>query len=94
MYASVIRETQPKVVAADASGVLDMEYTALKMFAQVAKRQRQDGIQLWLIGMNPGVLAVVQRSPLGQMLRHEAMHFNLEIAVGRYLREELVGEQP
>lgn len=89
----LVRETQPKVVAVDASGVLDMEYTALKMFAQVAKRQRQDGVQLWLIGMNPGVLAVVQRSPLGQILRREAMHFNLEIAVRRYLRDELVREQ-
>jgi len=28
------------------------------------------------------------------MLRREAMHFNLEIAVGRYLRDELVREQP
>ena len=73
----LVRETQPKVVAVDASGVLDMEYTALKMFAQVAKRQRQAGIELWLIGMNPGVLAVVQRSPLGQILRREGMHFNL-----------------
>ena len=90
----LVRETQPKVVAVDASGVLDMEYTALKMFAQVAKRQSQDGIQLWLIGMNPGVLAVVQRSPLGQMLRREGMHFNLEIAVGRYRRDKLVREQP
>jgi high affinity sulfate transporter 1 len=89
----LVRETQPKVVAVDASGVLDMEYTALKMFAQVAKRQSQDGIQLWLIGMNPEVLAVVQRSPLGQILRREAMHFNLEIAVGCYLRDELVREQ-
>jgi hypothetical protein len=35
--------------------------------------------------MNPEVLAVVQRSPLGQILRREGMHFNLEIAVGRYL---------
>jgi MFS superfamily sulfate permease-like transporter len=86
----LVRETQPKVVAVDASGVLDMEYTALKMFAQVAKRQSQDGIQLWLIGMNPAVLAVVQRSPLGQMLQREGMHFNLEIAVARYLRDELV----
>ena len=86
----LVREAQPKVVAVDASGVLDMEYTALKMFAQVAKRQSQRGIQLWLIGMNPGVFAVVQRSPLGQMLRPEAMHFNLEIAVGRYLSDELV----
>ena len=82
----LVRETQPKVVAVDASGVLDMEYTALKMFTRVAERQIQDGIQLWLIGMNPEVLAVVQRSPLGQILRREGMHFNLEIAVGRYLR--------
>ena len=88
----LVRETQPKVVAVDASGVLDMEYTALKMFAQVAKRQSQDGIQLWLVGMNPVVLAVVQRSPLGQMLQDEGMHFNLEIAVARYLRDELVPE--
>ena len=89
----LVRETQPKVVAVDASGVLDMEYTALKMFAQFATRQSQDGIQLWLIGMNPVVLAVVQRSPLGQILRREGMHFNLEIAVRRYLRDELVREQ-
>jgi sulfate permease, SulP family len=89
----LVREAQPKVVAVDASGVLDMEYTALKMFAQVAKRQSRDGIQLWLIGMNPGVLAVVQRSPLGQNLRREGMHFNLEIAVARYLMDELVSPQ-
>jgi len=90
----LVREAQPKVVAVDASGVLDMEYTALKMFAQVAERQSRDGIQLWLIGMNPAVLAVVQRSPLGQMLQRKGMHFNLEIAVGRYLTDELVREQP
>ena len=89
----LIRETQPKVVAVDASGVLDMEYTALKMFAQVAKRQSQHGIQLWLIGMTPEVLGIVQRSPLGQVLRREAMHFNLEIAVRHYLCDGIVGEQ-
>jgi SulP family sulfate permease len=89
----LIREAQPKVVAVDASGVLDMEYTALKMFAHVAKRQTQHGIQLWLIGMNPGVLAIVQRSPLGQMLQHEAMHFNLEIAVARYLSDAAVRDR-
>jgi SulP family sulfate permease len=89
----LIKETQPKVVAVDASGVLDMEYTALKMFAQVAKKQSQHGIQLWLIGMSPEVLAIVQRSPLGQVLRREAMHFNLEIAVRCYLNDELVSER-
>jgi len=81
----LVREAQPKIVAVDASGVLDMEYTAVKMFAQLAKRQSQHGVQLWLIGMTPRVLAIVQRSPLGQLLGRERMHFNLEIAVARYL---------
>ena len=62
----LVREAQPKVVAVDSSGVLDMEYTALKMFAQVAERQAQHGVQLWLIGMNPRVLAIVERSPWGR----------------------------
>jgi hypothetical protein len=57
------------------------------MFAQIAKRQSQHGVQLWLTGMNPGVLAIVQRSPMGQMLQREGMHFNLEIAVSRYLMQ-------
>jgi MFS superfamily sulfate permease-like transporter len=81
----LIREAQPRIVAVDASGVLDMEYTALKMFAQVAERQSQHGIKLWLIGMNPEVLAIVQRSSLGQMLRREGMYFNLEIAISHFL---------
>jgi sulfate permease, SulP family len=88
----LVREAQPKVVAVEASGVLDMEYTAMKMFAQLAKRQSQHGIQLWLIGMTPRVLAIVQRSPLGQLLGREAMHFNVEIAVARYLED--AGVQP
>lgn len=83
----LVREAQPKIVAVDASGVLDMEYTAVKMFAQLAKRQSQHGVQLWLIGMTPRVLAIVQRSPLGQLLGREGMHFNLEIAVARYQRK-------
>ena len=81
----LVREKEPKVVVVDASGVLDMEYTALKMFAQLANRQSQHGVQLWLIGMTPRVLAIIQRSQLGELLGREGMHFNLEIAVARYL---------
>jgi len=90
----LIRETQPKVVAVDASGILDMEYTALKMFEQVAQKQSQHGIQLWLIDMNPEVLAIVRRSPLGHILRRGGMHFNLEIAVARYLSGTAVFDEP
>ena len=89
----LVREAQPKIVAVDASGVLDMEYTAVKMFTQLAKRQSQHGVQLWLIGMTPRVLAIIQRSPLGQLLGREGMHFNLEIAIARYLDDAAVLDQ-
>ncbi len=81
----LITKAQPRVVVVDLTAVLDMEYTALKMFAEATKRQRDRGVQVWLVGMTPGVLAIVQKSSLGKMLGREAMHYNLEIAVARYL---------
>jgi MFS superfamily sulfate permease-like transporter len=88
----LVRDAQPKVVAVDASGVLDLEYTALKMFAEVAKRQAERGVRLWLAGMNPEVLAIVRRSPMGQLLREEGMFHNLETAVARYLADAVARE--
>jgi high affinity sulfate transporter 1 len=84
----LVAQAQPRVVAVDLSGVLDLEYTALKMFVEATRRQRDSGVQVWLAGMNPGVLAVVQKSPLGDMLGRQGMHFNLEIAVATYLSAE------
>jgi high affinity sulfate transporter 1 len=81
----LIREAQPRVVAVDLSAVLDLEYTALKILVEATRRHRERGVQVWLVGMNPGVLATVQKSPLGTMLGREGMYFNLEIAVARYL---------
>jgi high affinity sulfate transporter 1 len=75
---------KPKVVALDFSGVPDLEYTALKALSAGEKRQRELGISLWLVGLNPGVLQVVQRSPLGRTLGRDRMLFNLEIAVAKY----------
>jgi anti-anti-sigma factor len=81
----LIEEGQPKIVAIDLSGVPDLEYTALKMLTEGEKRQRERGVRLWLVGMNPRVLGVMQRSQLGEALGHDTMHFNLEIAVAKYL---------
>ena len=78
---------EPRVIAIDLTGVIDIEYTALKMLTNGAKRQRDHGRQLWLVGLNPGVLAMIQRSTLGEALGREGMHFNLEIAVAKYLAE-------
>jgi MFS superfamily sulfate permease-like transporter len=86
---ALINEAKPKIVALDLSGVSDLEYTALKMLTEGEKRQRVRGVVLWLVGLNPEVLAVVQRSPLGELLGRERMHFNLEVAVARYLTKGL-----
>ena len=80
-----IDETNPKTVALDLSGVPDLEYTALKMLTEAEKRERDRGVSLWLVGLNPDVLSVIQRSSLANVLGRERMHFNLELAVAKYL---------
>jgi anti-anti-sigma factor len=81
----LVEAARPKVVVLDLSGVFDMEYTALKMLTEAEKRQREHGTSLWLVGLQPEVLAMVQRSPLGETLGRERMHFTLELAVAKYL---------
>jgi sulfate permease, SulP family len=78
-------EAKPKIVAIDLSGVYDLEYTALKMLIEGEKRHRESGVLLWLVGLNPQVLAVVRRSSLGETLGRERMHFTLEVAINKYL---------
>jgi sulfate permease, SulP family len=71
----LIDAAKPKVVALDLSGVPDLEYTALKMLIEAEKRHRERGVSIWLVGLHPEVLAVVQRSSLGEILgREDALH--------------------
>jgi high affinity sulfate transporter 1 len=83
---ALIEAEKPTVVALDLSGVFDIEYSALKMLAEGEKRYREEqGVLLWLVGLTPGVLAMVQKSPLGATLGRERMVLNREQAVARYL---------
>jgi len=81
----LVTQTAPRVVAIDLSGVFDLEYTALKALIEAQRRCEADGISVWLVGLTPSVLSVVERSSLGRTLGRERMHFNLEIAVRKYL---------
>jgi SulP family sulfate permease len=80
----LIAEAKPKVVALDLEGVFDLEYTALRMLTEAEKNEREKGVLLWLVGLAPGVLAMVQRSPLGAALGRDRMFFNLEQAVAKH----------
>jgi high affinity sulfate transporter 1 len=86
-----IAEAKPKVVALDLEGVFDLEYTALKMLTEAEKREREKGVLLWLVGLTPRVLAMVQHSPLGAALGRERMFFNLEQAVARHQAASVQG---
>ncbi|HZF14595.1 MAG TPA: SulP family inorganic anion transporter [Steroidobacteraceae bacterium] len=80
----LIAEAGPKVIVLDLSAVFDLEFTALKMLIEAEARQRATGVSFWLAGLNPDVLAVVQRSSLGKTLGREGLLHNVEIAVDNY----------
>jgi MFS superfamily sulfate permease-like transporter len=80
----LIAEAKPKVVALDLGGVPDLEYTALRMLTEAEKGQREKGVIVWLVDLTPGVLAMIQRSPLGETLGRPRMFFTLEQAVATY----------
>jgi sulfate permease, SulP family len=82
----LVDAAKPRVVAIDFSGVTDVEYTALKMLTEAVKHERERGVSVWLVALNPEVLAVIQRSPLGRTLSRQELYFSLELAVASYLR--------
>jgi MFS superfamily sulfate permease-like transporter len=80
----LVEQIKPKVVVIDCSGLFDLEYTPLKSLAETEERLRGEGVMLWLAALNPEVLQMVRRSPLGEALGQERMFFNLQAAVERY----------
>ena len=88
----LIGTENPRVVVFDLSAVPDVEYTALKVLTEVVNKFRLRGMSLWLVGLNPGVLQTIQRSSLGDVLGREAMHFNVEVAVAKYLAMPSISE--
>lgn len=80
----LVEAARPSVVVLDCSALIDIEYTAVKMLIEAEERLRQEGIAVRLAALNPEVLAVVQRSKLGETLGRERMFFNLETAVRRF----------
>jgi anti-anti-sigma regulatory factor len=80
----LVEQLKPTVVVIDLSGVFDIEYTALKALIEAEKRFTESGLSVWLVGLTPSVLNVIERSSLQRTLGRERMHFNLEIAVARH----------
>ncbi len=83
---ALLLEHQPRVVALDLSYVPDVEYTALKMLIDGERRNRERGIELWLVGLNPEVADMVRRAGLADTMGKERLLLSLDMAVEKYLQ--------
>ena len=66
------------------SRVPDLEYSALQSLIEGEKRLTESGVEVWLVGLNPGVLEMVRHSGLADRLGRERMLFNARAAIERY----------
>src|SRR5215203_555689 len=88
----LIDASKPDTVLLDCRGLIDIEYTALKMLIEAEQRLRRQGVAMWMAALNPEVLKVVQQSALGRTLGQERMFFNVQSAVQQY--ERMAATQP
>src|SRR3954451_12702282 len=82
----LIDASKPGVVLLDCRGLIDIEYTALKMLIEAEHHLRREGVTMWMAALNPEVLKVFQQSALGRTLGRERMFFNVQSAVQEYER--------
>ncbi len=82
----LIATHQPRMILFDLSAVFDLEYTALKMLVDGERQQRERGVGLLIAAPNEEVLAMLERSPLGEHIPRQQMFYNVETAVAHYLK--------
>jgi MFS superfamily sulfate permease-like transporter len=80
----LVTQHAPRVVALDMSRVPDLEYSALQSLIEGEQRLAESGVEVWLAGLNPGVLEMVRHSGLADRLGRERMLFNARAAIERY----------
>ena len=81
---ALVAEYKPRVLALDLSRVPDVEYSALQVLAEGDRRRAQDGIVVWLAGLNPGVLETVRHGALYAQFGPQRLLFNAREAIVRY----------
>jgi high affinity sulfate transporter 1 len=79
-----VERSQPGVLLLDCRAIFDVEYTALKVLAEIEEKLRSAGCELWVAGLNPRVFEVVERSRFGRTLGHGRMFLNMQAAVEQF----------
>ncbi|HEY2630368.1 MAG TPA: SulP family inorganic anion transporter, partial [Usitatibacter sp.] len=81
---ALVDREKPEVLAIDCGAVPGLEFTALKMLVDADKTLHDNGVELWLIALNPEALELVRRTPLAKRMGRERMFFTVEDAVAAY----------
>jgi MFS superfamily sulfate permease-like transporter len=80
----LMNEIRPRVLVLDLRAVFDLEYSALKTISEAVERARSQGAEIWLGALQPEVLTVIKRSPLGETLGPDRMFTSIDTAVKKY----------
>jgi high affinity sulfate transporter 1 len=85
----LVAHEKPGVLMLDLSRVFDIEYSALQMLIDGEGRFAKEGVEMWLVGLNPDVLEYIRRSGFADRLGEDRMFPSAETGLRRY-RETIV----
>ncbi len=75
------RQAKPRVLMLDLSRVVDIEYSALQAIIEGERSLAEEGIVLWLAGMNPDVEEYVRASGFAETLGAQRMFSNTRAGI-------------
>ena len=81
----LVAKNKPSVLLIDFSRVFDIEYSALQMMIDGERRFAEEGVAIWLAGLNPDVLDYVRRSGFADHVGKDGMFPTAEAGLLRYL---------
>ena len=81
----LVAEHRPRVLILDLSRVFDIEYSALQVMISGERRYADDGVAVWLAGLNPDVLEAIRASGLEDRLGKGRIFASAGDGLSRYL---------
>lgn len=82
---ALVSQYRPRILALDLSRVTDIEYSALQALMDGQRQAVENGAEVWLAGLNPGVLEVVRNAGFDKHLGPDHILPNADAVVDRYL---------
>jgi len=90
----VVTQNKPRVLILDLSRVFDIEYSALQVMIEGERRLAEEGVTVWLAGLNPDVADYLRASGFEDRLGADRILANARVGIHRYLETYGAAEGP